>query len=57
MKFRISFFSRGQTQAVAALIALQIWNEEVNTQQFLLSEEGLRLRAENILEESKVTFF
>ena len=50
-------FSRGQTQAVAALIALQRWNEEVNSQQFLLSEDGLRLRAVNILEESKVTYF
>ncbi len=50
-------FSRGQTQALAALIALQRWNEEVNSQQFLLSEESLRLRAVNILEESKVTFF
>ena len=50
-------FSRGQTQALAALIALQRWNEEVNSQQFLLSDEGLRLRAINILEESKVTFF
>jgi len=50
-------FSRGQTQAVAALIALQRWNEEVNSQQFLLSEEGLKLRVVNILEESKVTFF
>jgi len=50
-------FSRGQTQALAALIALQRWNEEVNSQQFLLTEEGLRLRAVNILEESKVTFY
>jgi len=50
-------FSRGQTQAVAALIALQRWNEEVNSQQYLLSEDSLRLRAVNILEESKVTFF
>lgn len=50
-------FSRGQTQALAALIALQRWNDEVNSQQYLLSEEGLRLRAVNILEESKVTFF
>ena len=50
-------FSRGQTRAVAALIALQRWNEEVNFQQYLLSEEGLRLRAVNILEESKIAFF
>ncbi len=50
-------FSRGQTQAVGALIALQRWNEEVNSQQFLLTDEGLKLRAVNILEESKVTFF
>jgi hypothetical protein len=50
-------FSRGQTQAVAALIALQRWNEEVNSQQFILNDEGLRLRAVNILEESKATFF
>ena len=50
-------FSRGQTQAIAALIALQRWNEEVNSQQYLLSDDGLRLRAVNILEESKVTFF
>ncbi len=49
--------SRGQTQAVAALIALQRWNDEVNSQQFLLTEAGLRLRALNIIEESKVTFF
>lgn len=50
-------FSRGQTQALAALIALERWNEEVNSEQFLLSEEELKLRAVNILEESKVTFF
>jgi len=50
-------FSRGQTQAAAALIALQRWNEEVNSYQFLLDEDGLRLRAINILEESKYTFF
>jgi len=50
-------FSRGQTQAIAALIALQRWNEEVNSQQYLLLDDGLRLRAVNILEESKVTFF
>lgn len=50
-------FSRGQTQAVAALIALQRWNEEVNSQQFILFEEDLRSRALSILEISKVTFF
>lgn len=50
-------FSRGQTQAVAALIALQRWNEEVNSQEYLLSEDGLRIRAVNILEESKATFY
>ncbi len=49
-------FSRGQTQAVAALVALQRWNNEVNSRQYLLAEEGLRLRAINILEESKITF-
>ena len=49
-------FSSGQTQAVAALIALQRWNEEVNSQQFLLNLEGLQLRAINIIEESKWTF-
>lgn len=50
-------FSRGQTQALAALIALQKWNEEVNSQQYLLGEEGLKLRAVSILEESKITFY
>jgi ATP-dependent Lon protease len=50
-------FSRGQTQAVAALIALQRWNQEVNSKQYLLSEDGLRLRAVNILKETKITFF
>jgi hypothetical protein len=50
-------FARGQTQAVAALIALQRWHEEVNSLQYLLTEEDLRLRAVTILEESKVTFF
>ncbi len=50
-------FSRGQTQAVAALIALQKWNEEVNSQQCLLTKEELKLRAMNIIDESKVTFF
>jgi hypothetical protein len=50
-------FSRGQTQAVAALIALQRWNEEVNSQYYLLSEEGLKIRAVNIIEELKITFF
>lgn len=50
-------FSRGQTQAVAALIALERWNDEVNSNQFLLDQSGLKLRAIKILEESKVTFF
>lgn len=50
-------FSRGQTQAIAALLALERWNEEVNSQQYLLPKEGLRLRAIHILEESKITFF
>lgn len=49
-------FSSGQTQATASLIALQRWNQEVNANQCLLSEEGLKLRAVNILEESRVTF-
>ena len=48
-------FSSNKTQALAALIALQRWNEEVNSQEFLLSEDGLRLRALNILNESKVS--
>ena len=50
-------FSRGQTQAVAGLIALERWNIEVNSDLFLVSDEGLRVRALGILEESKVTFF
>ena len=49
-------FCKGQTQAVASLIALERWNEEVNSQQYLLSDQGLRLRAVNIIEESKITF-
>src|SRR5690606_27886793 len=50
-------FSRGQTQAVAPLFPFKRGNEEVKTKHLLLSEEGIRLRAVNILEESKVTFF
>ena len=50
-------FSRGQTQAIAALLALERWNEEVNSQQYLLTDEGLKLRAINILKDSKATFF
>lgn len=50
-------FSRGQTQAVAALIALERWNNEVNSTLYLLDQSGLKLRAIKIIEESKVTFF
>ncbi len=50
-------FSSGQTQAVAALIALHRWNQEVNSHQHLISNDGLQLRAVNILEELKTTFF
>lgn len=50
-------FSRGQTQAVAALITLERWNEEVNSHQYLLDYDGLKNRAIRILEESKSTFF
>lgn len=50
-------FCKGQTQAAAALIALHRWNEEVNSSQYLLNAEGLRIRAVNIIEESKVTFY
>jgi len=50
-------FSRGQTQALAGLIALQRWNEEVNSQYFLLSDEGISIRALDILQQSKITFF
>lgn len=49
-------FSSGQSQALAAILGLQRWNEEVNSHQYLLNEEGLKLRAINILEESKITF-
>lgn len=54
----IPFFmiASGQTQAVAALIALQRWNEEVNSYEYMLNDDGLRLRAVNIIEESKSTF-
>src|SRR5690554_5331249 len=50
-------FSRGQTQAVGALIALQRWNDEVNSQANMLNVEELKFRAIKILEESKITFF
>jgi hypothetical protein len=50
-------FSRGQTQALGALISLQKWNDEVNSQKLILTEEGLKLRAINILKESEITFF
>jgi len=50
-------FSRGQTQAVAALIGLQRWNEEVNIHQMLLDGEGLKLRAINILKECRKMSF
>jgi hypothetical protein len=49
-------FATGQTQAVAALLALQRWHEEVNVIQFLLSEDDLKLRAINILKECKHSF-
>jgi hypothetical protein len=50
-------FSRGQTQAVGALVALMRWNQDVNSTHLLLTEEGLKIRAIKILEESKATFF
>ena len=50
-------FSSNKTQALAAIIALQRWNEEVNSQEFLLSEDGLKLRALNVLKELDVSFF
>ena len=50
-------FSRGQTQAVAALIALQKWNEEINYHKNLLSVEELRLIAINILDKTRKSFF
>jgi hypothetical protein len=50
-------FSRGQTQAIGALIALQKWHEEVNLKYLIISEEGLKIRALKIIEESKATFF
>ena len=49
--------SHNQTVAIAALLALERWNEEVNSQQFLLNEDGLRLRAVNILRESGINLF
>jgi hypothetical protein len=49
-------FSTGQTQAVAALIGLQRWNEEVNSFQELLSDDDLKLRAINILKETSYSF-
>ena len=50
-------FSRGQTQAVAALIAFQRWNSEVNSTQYLIDDEGLAIRAIAIIDELKTTFF
>lgn len=49
-------FSNGQTQGMAALIALLRWHNEVNKTQNLLTNEELQLRAKNIIKESKVTF-
>ena len=49
-------FASGQTQAIGALVALQRWNEEVNSEQCLLAEDGLRQRAIYIIEKSKSTF-
>lgn len=49
-------FSRGQTQALGALIALQRWNEEVNSQLRLRYENDLRLIALSIINESKSTY-
>jgi hypothetical protein len=50
-------FSRGQTQVLGAFITLQRWHEEVNSQQFLLNEAGLKVRALSIIEKSRSTFF
>lgn len=50
-------FASGQTQAFAAIIALQRWNDEVNSRQFLLSNEELKSCAVDILKELKSTFF
>jgi hypothetical protein len=44
-------FSTSQTKiALASLLALERWNIEVNSQQYLLSEDGLRLMAKEILQ-------
>ncbi len=45
-------FSKNSTLAIGALFALQRWNEEVNSQEFLLSERGLHERAMGILNTS-----
>jgi len=50
-------FSRGQTQAVGALLALQKWNLEVNILNHMLNEEELRLRAIKIIKGSEPTMF
>ena len=50
-------FSRGQTLVVGAMLALQKWDEEVNMDNSILSEEELRQRALYLITESKSMFF
>jgi hypothetical protein len=50
-------FARGQTQALAALIALERWNNEVNSEMRLKYDNDLRLIAITIINECKVTYF
>jgi hypothetical protein len=49
-------FSRGQTQALAALLALDRWHVEVNMQLNLLSPDSMLTRAELIIQECKDTY-
>ena len=50
-------FCRGQTQGAAALLALQRWHLEVNSELFLISDLQLQLIAVKIIETSKKSFF
>lgn len=50
-------FSRGQTQALAGLIVLQMWNDEVNRHTNQFSNGELKAVAIMILEECKASSF
>lgn len=50
-------FSRGQTQAIAALIILKYWHKEMNFGYIILNDSQLLLIVHEILKECQITYF